>query len=209
MSQRLRRERAIAKEKATKWRIVGFVAAAILGVGCVLGAIGIALILHSPPPPVIHTDPAAAQRLEQELKEAQSTASNDHPRMVRADETEVNSMFKQRFDAATNGPMDDSAAVVRDMKITLSDDRLRVYVLASFRGKDITFQVEGRLSSLKGYMDFDPISGRIGSLPLPKASLKSAVARMLATPEGLETMRLPENVHDLRVEGGKLVLIFR
>jgi hypothetical protein len=199
----------VAREKASRWRIVGFVAAGLLGLGCVLGAIGLALVLHAPPPPIIHTDSAAAQRLEQELKDAQAAAANGNPRTVRADETEINSMFEQQFNVATNGASGDGAAVVRDMKMTLSDDRLRLYVLANLRGKDITLQIEGRLRSLNGYMDFDPISGRIGSLPLPKASMKSAAARMLTTPEGLETMRLPKNVRDLHVEGGKLVLIFR
>ncbi len=207
MSQRLRREKATSS-KSKKWRLAGIVAGTVLGVFFLVGLVGAILALRTIPPPAVHTDPAAARRLEQELKEAQS-ASNDNPRTVRADETEVNSMFKQQFDSATSGTTDDSAAVVRDMKMTLSDDRVRLYVLANLRGKDITFQIEGRLRSLDGYMDFDPISGRIGSLPLPKASLKSAVAKMLTTPEGLETMHLPKNVRDLRVEGGRLVLTFR
>jgi len=205
----LRRESATAKEKTNKWRVVAFIAAGLFGLGCLLGAMGLALILHAPPPPAIHTDPLAAQRLEQELVDAQASATNGASRVVEADETEINSMLKRQFEAATNGTMGDSAAVVRDMKMTLVDDRLRLYVLARLHGKDITFQVEGRLQTLNGYMNFDPISGRIGSLPLPKASLRSAMERMLANPESFQTMRLPKNVGDLHVESGKLVVVFR
>jgi len=209
VSQRLRRERATAKEKAVKWRKIGFAAAGILGLACVLGAIGLALILHVPPAPAIHIDPSAAQRLEQELKVAQSAASNGTPRTVRADETEINSIFKQQFYVATNGASGDGAAVVRDMKMTLTDDRLRLYVLTNIRGKDVALQLEGRLRAVNGFLDFDPISGKIGSLPLPRSSLKNAMEKTLATPEGLGMMRLPSNVRDLHVEDGKLVVVFK
>jgi len=101
------------------------------------------------------------------------------------------------------------ASVVKDMKLTLADDRMHLYVLAIVREREVALQLEGRLSAKNGYMDFEPTNGKIGSLPLPKSFLKNAVEKVLSTPEGLEAMRLPSNVRDLHVEDGKLVVVFK
>jgi len=208
MSQRLRREGAAIPRRG-KWRVAGFVISGILGAVLAFGVIGLLLILHTTPPPAIHTDPAAAQRLQKELQEAQTAAALGSPGVVRTDETEVNSLLKEYLQPNTGRAPVDGAAVVRDMKLNLSADRMQLYVLANFRGKDITFLFEGKLRTLNGYLDFEPISGKIGSLPIPKASLKRAMEQMLATPNGRESARLPRNLHDLHIENGQLVLVFR
>jgi hypothetical protein len=208
MSQRLRRERAAIQYKS-KWRVVGFVVAGTLGTLLLLGVVGLMLILHTTPPPVIHTDPAAAKRLQQELQEAQTAAASGTQGVVRADETELNSLLKGYFHGGTAKPTNDAVAVVRDMKLSLSEDRLRLYVLVNFRGKDITAVFEGKVRTVNGYLDFEPLNGKIGALPIPKASLKRAVEQMVATPDGRESARLPRNLRDLHVENGKLVVVFR
>jgi len=128
---------------------------------------------------------------------------------VSADETELNSVLKEYVKAAIEKRPADSPAVVRDMKMKLTDDRLRLYVLVSFRGKDLTLVIEGKVHTENGLLDFEPISGKIGSLSIPKGSLKRAVEQMAATPETQELMRLPKNLRDLHVENGKLVIVFR
>jgi len=165
--------------------------------------------LHTSPPPITHTDPAAANRLQQELQDAQTTAASGTQGVVRADETELNSLISRYFQASTAKPLADSVAVIRDLKLNLADDRLRAYVLASVKGKTITVVLEGRVRTVNGYLEFDPISGRIGALPIPKESLKRAVQQMIATPEARESMRLPMNLRDLHVEDGKLVVVFK
>ena len=95
------------------------------------------------------------------------------------------------------------------MKMNLADDRLRLYVLVNFRGKDLTLVMEGKVRTVGGFLNFEPISGKIGLLPVPKKSLKRAVEQMAATPETQELMRLPRNLRDLHVEDGKLVVVFR
>jgi hypothetical protein len=208
MSQRLRRERAAIHQKS-KWRLAGYIIAGILGTVLLLGVIGLLLILHTTPPPVIHTDPVAAQRLQQQLQEAQTAAASGTQGMVRADETELNSLLKGYFQGRTAKPTNDAFAVVRDMKLSLSEDRLQLYVLANFQGKDITAVIEGKVRTVNGYLDFEPLNGKIGALPIPKSSLKRAMEQMLTTPDGREAARLPKNLLDLHVENGKLVVVFR
>jgi hypothetical protein len=196
-------------QQKSKWRLAGYVAAGILGVVLVIGIVGLMLVLHTPPPPSIHTDPAAAQRLQQEFQQAQTAASSGSQRLVRADETELNSMLKEYLQANRTNASADGAWVIQDMRVNLVADRLQLYLLANFRGKDLAFVLDGKVRTLNGYLDLEPISGKIGSLPIPKASLKRAMEQMLATPEGRESARLPRNLRDLHVEDGKLVVIFR
>src|SRR6266571_7500472 len=123
MSQRLRHERAAIQHKS-KWRVVVLVVSGILGAVLVFGVIGVLLILHTTPPPIIRTDPAAAKRLQQELQEAQTAAASGTQGVVRADETELNSLLKGYFQDSTARPPSDAVAVVRDMKLNLFEDRL-------------------------------------------------------------------------------------
>ena len=50
--------------------------AGVFGIVLMTAVIGLLLLLHTTPPPVIHTDPTAAKRLEQELEKAQTEAAS-------------------------------------------------------------------------------------------------------------------------------------
>jgi hypothetical protein len=98
---------------------------------------------------------------------------------------------------------------VRDVKVELIEDRVRAYVVFDFHGKDLTLQLEGRLASDNGYLRFVPVSGQLGSLPIPQSALETAVQRMMESPENREKLRLPPEITDLRIENGELLATFR
>ena len=98
---------------------------------------------------------------------------------------------------------------VRDFKIQLVDDRVKAYVLFDVHGKDMTLQLEGRLGALNGYLNFEPVSGQIGSLPIPQSTLESAVRRLMASPENREKLKLPPQIADLHIENGEAVATYR
>jgi hypothetical protein len=208
MSQRLRSERTAIQHK-NRWRIAGFIIAGIFGTVLVIAVIGLLLILHATRPPAIRTDPAAARRLEEKIQQAQTAAAAGNPGVLRTDEAEVNSVLDAYFRAAAGRPAENSASVIRDMKFTLSADRLRVYVLVNFRGKDITAVFEGKVHTVNGYLDFELMNGKIGALPIPKDSLKNALKKMAAMPDTRNLMRLPGNLRDLYIEDGKIVAEYK
>src|SRR5260221_8185 len=80
---------------------------------------------------------------------------------------------------------------VRDVKVQLIDDRVKAYVVFDVHGKDMTLQLEGRLGAQNGYLRFEPLSGEIGSLPIPQSTLESAVQRLMDSPENREKLKLP------------------
>src|SRR2546430_4107096 len=50
--------------------------------------------------------------------------------------------------------------------------------LFDVHGKDMTLQLEGRLGALNGYLNFEPDSGQIGSLPIPQSTLDRKSTRL-------------------------------
>ena len=189
------------------------------------------LALHKTPPPLVETNPQAAARAEQKFEDAQRAVANGQSATIRVDETELNSYLSSHLElsgretakrAATaeqpGGP-DGSAPTaqdveqmrsnVRDFKIQLEDDRVKAYVLFDVHGKDMTLQLEGRLGAQDGYLNFQPVSGQIGSLPIPQSALESAVRRLRESPENREKLKLPSQIADLRIENGEVVATYR
>jgi hypothetical protein len=95
---------------------------------------------------------------------------------------------------------------VKDVKIELLDDQLRAHVVFDFHGLDLTLMLQGNLFARNGYLRFEPTRGKLGRLPLPEASLKSAMTRLFDSPENREKFRLPPEIRDVGVRQGKLFL---
>src|SRR5215472_3431238 len=189
------------------------------------------LVLHKVPPPLVETNPQAAARAEQKFEDAERAVANGQSATVRVDETELNSYLSSHLELSgkesakpavpTDQPVssDGSAPTaqdveqmrsnVRDFKVQLVDDRVKAYVLFDVHGKDMTLQLEGRLGAQNGYLNFEPVSGQIGSLSIPQSTLESAVRRLMESPENREKLKLPRQIADLHIENGEVVATYR
>ena len=189
------------------------------------------LVLHKTPPPPVETNPQAAARAEQKFDDAERAVASGQSATVRVDETELNSYLSSHLElsgkeapkpataADQRGDSDGSAPTaqdveqmrsnVRDVKIQLIDDRVKAYVVFDVHGKDMSLQLEGRLGAQNGYLNFQPISGQIGSFPIPQSALESAVRRLRESPENREKLKLPPQIADLRIENGEVVATYR
>lgn len=189
------------------------------------------LVLHKTPPPPVETSPQAAARAEQKFEDAERAVANGQPTTLRMDQTELNSYLSSHLelsskDAARPTPSTDPQGSsngsgptpqeveqmrsnVRDFKIQLVDDRVKAYVVFDVHGKDMTLQLEGRLGAQNGYLNFEPVSGQIGSLPIPQSALESAVRRLMESPENREKLKLPPQIADLRIENGEVVASYK
>lgn len=189
------------------------------------------LALHKTPPPPVETNPQAAARAEQKFEDAARAVANGQSAIMRVDETELNSYLSSHLELSgkevakpatpAEQPADSDGSAptakdvermrsnVRDFKIQLEDDRVKAYVLFDVHGKDMTLQLEGRLSAQNGYLNFQPVNGQIGSLPIPQSTLESAVRRLMGSPENREKLKLPQQIADLRIENGEVVATYR
>jgi hypothetical protein len=121
----------------------------------------------------------------------------------------ANSTPANSADSPTQEDINRARSSVRDVKIQMIEDRVKAYVVFDVHGKDMTLQLEGRLSSSGGYLRFDPVSGEIGSLPIPQSALQTAVQRMMDSPVNRETLRLPSNISELHVDNGEIVVTYQ
>jgi hypothetical protein len=189
------------------------------------------LVLHKTPPPPVETSPQAAARAEQKFEDAERAAANGQAATLRMDETELNSYLSSHLElpsseaakpasrpaqpdasdgsAPTARDVEQMRSNVRDVKIQLVDDRVKAYVVFDVHGKDMSLQLEGRLGAQNGYLSFEPVSGQIGSLPIPQSTLESAVRRLMESPENREKLKLPPQIADLRIENGEVVASYK
>ena len=178
------------------------------------GAWGIILMLRRAPAPQVTLSPQAAQSAEQKLAglaaPAPPSLSPGEPHRITLTEEEVNSFLAERLLAANGGaggqPLGQGIGSVRDLKLTFSGDRARIFGLFNVAGKDLTLQMEGRLHVLNGYLRFEPTGGSLGDLALPQSALDAVISRMFDSPETREGFRMPPGVRDMRVENGELVI---
>jgi hypothetical protein len=186
------------------WFIGGLIA--ILGIGVVI----LALILYNPPPPLVLTgQPQDMQRLQAELREVESKRAKATPAVLQVDEAELNSYIHSHLALNSTSTASDADNVLRDVKIKLNGDVVTLYVAYSIRGKDMTFVLEGRLHSRDGYAEFDPVSAKIGVLPIPSSRLRSAMEQMRSSARMRENLRLPGDVSEITVKDGRIVVCFK
>lgn len=187
--------------------------------------ITIILVLHKAPPPAVQASPLAAARAEEKLQAVEHAVSQGQVATLKLDETELNSYLATHLDmgqgsSEANTPIDNSGAPsekeieqvrssVRDLKVQMEDNRVKAYVVFDLHGKDMTLELVGKLGTEDGFLKFEPISGQIGSLPIPQSSLQAAVRRLMKSPENREKLRLPADISDLRIENGELVATYR
>jgi hypothetical protein len=105
--------------------------------------------------------------------------------------------------------IDQVRSSVKDVKVELVDDRVRAYVVFDLHGKDVTLQLEGKLGAQDGYLNFEPISGQIGSFPLPQSALQTAMRHLMESPENREKLKLPSDMSGLKIENGEVVATYK
>ncbi len=109
-------------------------------------------------------------------------------------------------DAAT---VEQVRSTVKDVNIDMDGDIVKAYVTFDFHGKDLALELDGHLGTQNGYLTFDPVAGKLGSLPLPQSTLQAAVDKMMASPENREKLRLPPDIGNIAISNGQAVISYK
>jgi hypothetical protein len=105
--------------------------------------------------------------------------------------------------------IDQVQSSVKDVKVDMDGDVVKAFVVFDFHGKDMTLELDGHLSGENGYMKFDPIGGKLGSLPLPQSVLNEAVDKLMNSPENREKLKLPEDISGIQIVNGQAVIQYK
>jgi hypothetical protein len=190
--------------RQSKWRLVRFIFGGVF-CGLVLGILIIAIIVFRvPPPPEVRIDSLSAQRLDEEFRQATAAAETGTPSEVRADEIQINSKLQQLLQPFRD-PSHKGGNTVKDVKIKVLADRLAAYVLIDYHGRDLAFQVTGKVHTENGYVQFEPESAALGALRIPKSRVQAAAKQLLDAPKSPLKYRLPSNMSDIEIVGGQIV----
>jgi len=173
----------------------------------VAGAWGIIQMLRVAPGPLVTTSPDAARSAAQKLYVIAMLAGGSHsasgPQRITLTEEEVNSLLAQRLQVASlQGPR---VGTVRDAKVTFSADRARVWALFQMAGKDLSFEMEGRLEIVDDYLRFEPTGGSLGRLPLSRITTGLVISLFMNSPMTRETFHMP-GIREVRVENGEVAI---
>ncbi len=210
------------KTKKTTGGFVRFFRISCLASLAVL-VIAVILILRTPSPPKIEITPDAAQKAEAKVQEFQSSIRQGRSVALQMDESELNGWLNANLainrrhgsapprpedlgaaDPLTSSELEQAQATVRDVKAELVDDSVKLYATFDFHGKNMLLEIDGRVSVQDGYLRLEPTGGKMGALPLPSAALQTVIDRIFNSPQNKEKFKLPPEIQDIRIEGGKL-----
>lgn len=195
--------------------------------------ITLTLLLHKPAPPNVPYDASAATHAEEKFAAADRAKAAGQPAQVQLDRTELNSYLQQNLQTA-NSPqpaaavppvaspdpasalnnsdlqsIEQAESAVKDVKVDMDGDLVKAFVTYDVHGRDVAVELDGHISADNGYLKFDPVAGKIGSLPLPQSVLQAAVTKMMASPEGREKMKLPDDINDIQIQNGQAVVSYK
>lgn len=94
---------------------------------------------------------------------------------------------------------------IKDYQVAMDGDIVRGQFLTQIAGKDVYVTLGGHLGAKDGFATFEATEAKIGDLSVPASLVNEALQKKLV--EQRDQLKLPENVKDIRVENGELVLV--
>ena len=199
----------------------------------IASVVAIILVLKKPAPVAQPQAPAAivehAQSFDQKMAEfqqaAQQSQTNTPQPAVVADTAqpaslaskpevhinsdEVSAVLAQTLGAGASGLTPNSnvgggAPVIKDQQVSLDGDQVHGQFLTEIGGKDVWITISGHIGEKDGYATFDPTEFRVGDLNVPVSLVNPALQKKLA--EQRDRLKLPDNVGNMKVENGELVM---
>ncbi len=190
------------------------------------------LIVRPSPPPQVTVAPDAATQAGIKVQEFQSAAQQGRPDSLELDESELNGWLSSNLALKKTNPEPAQAVAkpgsiislakkalapeavqveqvqssVREVRVALGEDSLLAYTVFDAHGVDLSLELEGRLLARDGFLCFEPIRGKLGSLPLLAGTLQKTADRLFNSPENKEKFRLPPQIRDVHVEHGRLIV---
>jgi hypothetical protein len=184
------------------------------------------LVLRKPSPITTPASPAAAaanaQSFGEKLNQLEQPRTGDQaPAEVHINSAELGAAIAQSTGTAApaNTPATSQSAPaagtsmefpgavpdIKDYQVSMDGDIVRGQFLTQIAGKDVYVTLGGHLAAKDGYATFDTTEAKIGDLSIPASLVNEALQRKLL--EQRDQLKLPENVKDIRIENGELVLV--
>lgn len=183
----------------------------------------LAILRESPALP-IQSDPQAADRVAEKMAMLQQSIQTNRAANIALSEAELNQWMRDNLAIASahhaqqaglsvptgsGATVEEVQSALKDVRMNLAGNQLKAYALFHIYGKDISLQLDGTLETRDGYVRLTPTAGKLGALPIPKATLGHVVAQLFQSPQNRDKFQLPPQIQSIRVENGTLVITSR
>jgi hypothetical protein len=96
------------------------------------------------------------------------------------------------------------APTIKDQKVDFDGNVVHGQFLTEIAGKDVWITISGHIGQKDGYATFDPTEFKVGDLSVPVSLVNPALQKKLG--EERDRLKLPDNVGNVKVENGELVM---
>jgi hypothetical protein len=151
-----------------------------------------------------------SQPTQSQAPSANATASSAQSKPeVHLNSDEISAVLAQAS-SATSGELSPNTNLgsgepnIKDQQVSFEGDTVHGQFLTEIAGKDVWVTVSGHLSSQDGYATFEPTEFKVGDMEVPVSLVNPALQKKLL--EQRDRLKLPNNVNDLKVQNGELVL---
>jgi hypothetical protein len=204
-----------------KWKLERIISLATLA----SSIIAIILVLKKPQPVSQPMPPAVAKEKAQSFQEKveqleQPRPAGQPPMEVHLNADEVSAAIEQAAGAlstaipatglpssvpsSADAPLAPGQQEIKDYQVTFDGDVARGQFVAQIGGKDVYVTLAGHLGAKDGYATFDPTEFKVGDLDIPTSLVKGALQKHLT--EQRDRLKLPDDVGNIKVENGELVM---
>jgi hypothetical protein len=204
-----------------KWKLDRIISLATLA----SSLIAIILVLKKPQPVSQPMPPAVAKQKAESFQEKieqleQPRPAGQPPMEVHLNADEVSAAIDQAAGAlstaipatglpssvpsSADAPLAPGQPEIKDYQVTFDGDVARGQFVAQIGGKDVYVTLAGHLGSKDGYATFDPTEFKVGDLDIPTSLVNGALQKRLT--EQRDRLKLPDDVGNIKVENGELVM---
>ena len=204
-----------------KWKLDRIISLATLA----SSLIAIILVLKKPQPVSQPMPPAVAKEkaesFQQKIEQLeQPRPAGQPPVEVHLNADEVSAAIDQAAGAlstavpatglpssvpsSADAPLAPGQPEIKDYQVTFDGDVARGQFVAQIGGKDVYVTLAGHLGSKDGYATFDPTEFKVGDLDIPTSLVNGALQKRLT--EQRDRLKLPDDVGNIKVENGELVM---
>lgn len=182
------------------------------------------LILKQAPPLPIQTDSQAAERVTEKMAQLRLAMESGRPHSLSLTEAELNHWMQDHLAVASANQAGEATlnlsdghqataqhvqSTLKDVRVNLMDHQLRAYALFTIYGRDISLQLDGTLDTTDGVLRLKPITGQLGSLPIPRSTLDHVVQQLFDSPQNRDHFKLPPQIASVWIENSTVVVVTR
>jgi hypothetical protein len=179
------------------------------------------LIFRQAPPLRIHTDPQAADRIAEKMAQLQIAMQSGQSHSLALNEAELNQWMRDNLAIASahqaqqagipvptghEANVQEVQSALKDVRMSLSGSQLRAYAIFVLYGKEISLQLDGTIEMRDGFIRLKPTAGKLGSLPIPSATLDRMVQQLFESSQNRDSFQLPPQIESIHVKNSTLIV---